>query len=344
MFVVGTESNVALAREMGTSKTPNQVGGAKLRILKKYPDWKSTFSYLNPDNSPSSDSTPSDSSDEESNEQASPPRSVPEREDIEIIVLEEGAAQTIVVEEGATQVEPTGSQGEVVTIVIAYPLQVALECPHCCMKWVGDALEGYIEHLSSSHSNFTYSYMFVCALCAAHTDTEHEVLQHLVNEHIPDLATLPISTIKQGKNTLLPLLEGTTENGGDGLTSTHPTSPPLSDEEEVPPLPPPLPCMREFMTPSKDQPQTPPLPDTPVPDVGPPSTPSQLYSPISDAPLPVSPRSPATVNNEPALPPESTSPQPPPPGIRRHPSGGRDKDKEAEERKRKLQCRVAVIV
>ena len=52
MFVVGTESNVILVREISTSKTPHQVGGTKLRIFSKYPDWKSTF-YLNPDNSPS---------------------------------------------------------------------------------------------------------------------------------------------------------------------------------------------------------------------------------------------------------------------------------------------------
>ena len=132
--------------------------------------------------------------------------------------------------------EPTGSQGKVVTIVIAHPLQVALEFPHCCMKWVGDIIKGYIEkHLSSSHSEYTHSYMFDCALCADHTDTEHEMLQHPVNEHIPDLATLPISTIKQGKSILLPLLEGTAENGSDGSASPYPTSPPLSDEEEAPP-------------------------------------------------------------------------------------------------------------
>ena len=46
MFVVGTESNVILVRETGTSKTPHQVGGTKLRIFSKYPDWKSF--YLNP--------------------------------------------------------------------------------------------------------------------------------------------------------------------------------------------------------------------------------------------------------------------------------------------------------
>ena len=54
MFVVGHTSNVALAAQMKTSKTPHQMGKVKGCILKQYPDWKEIFAYLNPLNNCSS--------------------------------------------------------------------------------------------------------------------------------------------------------------------------------------------------------------------------------------------------------------------------------------------------
>jgi len=72
------------------------------------------------------------------------PNTLPEREDIETIVLEEAQAEptglykreiieTIVLEEGVTtQTEPIRSQGEAINSYCI--LQVVLECPHCCMK------------------------------------------------------------------------------------------------------------------------------------------------------------------------------------------------------------------
>ena len=303
MFVKGCSSNIALAKQMNTSKTAHQVGKVKQRILSQYPNWRETFSYLSQDVSDSMGDTShgEESYSEQSSEApSSPPEPVMTSDNIETIVLEEGTALQVGLQDGESREtveveEPAGSQGEVVNIVIAYPLQVALDCPHCSMKWVGEALEGYIEHLASSHREFTHLYMFVCALCAAHTNTEPEILQHLANEHISDLTVLPESAIKQGKSTLLSLL-GHEERSASSSPSI--ASPPhLSDEDEVPPLPAPLPCMLGFSSPQSQIPLLPgsPVSDAPLPDSSP-STPVQgdaapqlLFSPISDAPLPNSP-------------------------------------------------------
>jgi len=142
------------------------------------------------------------------------------------------------------------------------------------------------------------THICLCVLCVL---TKHEILQHLVNEHFSDLAKLQISAIKQGKSTLLRLLESTVLDGSEMSTSSLPEYPSIpNDEEEVPPLPPPLPYMRDFTSPSRDQPYISPLPGSPVSDAplpnSLPSTPLQsdgipqyLYSPISDTPLPTSP-------------------------------------------------------
>jgi len=349
MFVVGTASNAALVKEMGTSKTPHQVGSTKCRILRKYPDWKATFSYLNPDNSPLTSSSDNSTTDEESDEQ----EATPHRED--------------------SQEEQTGTPH---TIVIAYPLQVTLDCPFCETYYQGRDLLEFAKHIDSAHVE-ACQWMFMCALCAAHTSTEDELLEHLLQEHAAELVSLPKECFQQGRNTITNFVETLTREPvksteprdspkctGENTEEIHltavehesveptPTSPlssasitlapgqmleddsaevpsptPTDQEDvEVPPLPPPLPCMEGYVSP--------PHLGSPIPDV----LPSSLYSPISDAPLPPSPKSPATATDEPALPLEPTSPQPPPPGIPRRPPGGKDKDREAEERKKKLKA------
>ena len=106
----------------------------------------------------------------------------------------------------------------------------------------------------------------------------------------------------------------------DAVQASSPTS--TDREEEVLPLPPPLPCVREYMSPSRS--------GSPAPDD---NLPSSLYSPISDAPLPASLRSPTIATNKSALPLEPMSPQLPP---QRCPSSGKDRGKEVGERKKKL--------
>ena len=106
----------------------------------------------------------------------------------------------------------------------------------------------------------------------------------------------------------------------DAVQASSPTS--TDREEEVLPLPPPLPCVREYMSPSRS--------GSPASDD---NLPSSLYSPISDAPLPASLRSPTIATNKSALPLKPMSPQLPP---QRCPSGGKDKGKKVGERKKKL--------
>ena len=316
MFNIGCSSDITLAKAVGTEKTAHQVGKVKRRILSQYPDWKETFCYLNETATQqmrevSYNETESEESSETSSEESRDgPDSPPEP--LEIIVLE-GAA---------TQEEPASSPGKATNVVIAYPIQVILECPHCHMKWVGDALEGYADHLAS-HEEFAHSWMFLCALCAEHASSEQDILNHLVKDHVPDLATLPISTIKQGKSVLLPMLQGSAPDGEEqtdgyrlnslaassGPASPQPSSssestsppptPPVSEDEEVPPLPPPLDLPGIGCSP-REEPGRLPLPGSPISDTPFPSSPTSdahgempevlysqvLYSPISDTPLP----------------------------------------------------------
>ena len=53
LFVVGTGSNVEIAREMKSKKTAHNVKGYKLRFLKDHPDWKTEFRQLDPGYTPS---------------------------------------------------------------------------------------------------------------------------------------------------------------------------------------------------------------------------------------------------------------------------------------------------
>ena len=48
LFVVGTSSNVEIAREMRSKKTAHNVKGYKLKFLKDHPKWNTELRYLNP--------------------------------------------------------------------------------------------------------------------------------------------------------------------------------------------------------------------------------------------------------------------------------------------------------
>ena len=56
MFVVGTGSNVEIARQIKSKKTAHNVKGFKLRFLKEHPNWRTEFSHLEPGIVPSPDS------------------------------------------------------------------------------------------------------------------------------------------------------------------------------------------------------------------------------------------------------------------------------------------------
>jgi len=152
VYNVGCSSDIALVKAMGIEKTAHQVGKVKRRILSQYPDWRETFSYLNESaswltrESSQEGTTTEESSDTGSEESSNGPTSP--QEPLEVIVLGEGAT--------LSQEEPATPPGMSTNIVIAYPLQAILECPHCHMKWAGDALEGYAEHIAS-HEECSHS-------------------------------------------------------------------------------------------------------------------------------------------------------------------------------------------
>ncbi len=56
MFIVGTDSNVEIARQLKSKKTAHNTKGPKLRFLKEHPNWRTKFSHLDPSVVPPSDS------------------------------------------------------------------------------------------------------------------------------------------------------------------------------------------------------------------------------------------------------------------------------------------------
>ena len=64
MFIVGTDSNVEIARQLKSKKTAHNVKGLKLRFLKEHPNWRTEFSHLDPSVVP-----PSNSEEEEREEE-----------------------------------------------------------------------------------------------------------------------------------------------------------------------------------------------------------------------------------------------------------------------------------
>ena len=48
LFVVGTGSNVEIAREMRSKKSAHNVKGFKLKFLKDHPNWNTEYRHLDP--------------------------------------------------------------------------------------------------------------------------------------------------------------------------------------------------------------------------------------------------------------------------------------------------------
>ena len=147
----------------------------------------------------------------------------------EILVLEKG----IVFEPPDT----APSQGEQHTVVIAYLFQASLDCSHCGEKFNGMHLENYVDHLESVHSNVSHTWMFLCALCAHHLQTEEEILEHMSDSHVSELSRLPREAIKQGRDQLIPLVckEGENEVEEPDETPMLPEEAPTQLPEETSP-------------------------------------------------------------------------------------------------------------
>ena len=71
-----------------------------------------------------------------------------------------------------------------------------------------------------------------------------DILYHLVEDHVSDLTSLPIFTIKQGKSCLLPVLQGLATDGEEQMDDYRPNSPVVSSRQASQgvsqPLPPPM--------------------------------------------------------------------------------------------------------
>ena len=126
-----------------------------------------------------------------------------------------------------------GAGGETVPVItIAYPLQTSLDCPHCSLQFPGEKLEDLRKHLQDCHPDDQHDLLFLCAFCAEGMNEEEDAIQHMLREHVDTLRGLPRTGILQASDRLTTL----TESG------PSPMPPPggTQDEEEVPPLPPPI--------------------------------------------------------------------------------------------------------
>ena len=172
--------------------------------------------------------------------------------------VEKKSAMEVTVEEQRTpardvEVETTapsgnGGTGENVrTIILAYPIESTLDCPHCSMHFPGEELEDLRKHLREQHPGSLNAWLFLCALCADRYDRQEDALRHVMREHLDEVRSLPRNNILQDRDKLLAPME------------------PQEDDEEVPPLPPQIfPSL-----PPEEPPITPPPPPPPPPPTAP---------------------------------------------------------------------------
>ena len=299
LFVVGTGSNVEIAREMKSKKTAHNVKGYKLRFLKDQPDWKTEFRQLDPKYTPSDSERTAEEEEVsvvEEEETIQPPERKAEPEstaelvtpaEVEATPGEDAAVETEppvekepITEDAAVETEPpvekkpttevtveeqrtpardvevettapsgNGGTGENVrTIILAYPIESTLDCPHCSMHFPGEELEDLRKYLREQHPGSLNAWLFLCALCADRYDRQEDALRHVMREHLDEVRSLPRNNILQDRDKLL-----------------APMEPQEDDEEEVPPLPPPIfPPL-----PPEELPITPPPPPPPPPTAPP---------------------------------------------------------------------------
>ena len=123
MFVVGTGSNVEIARHMKSKKTAHNVKGFKLKFLKEHPNWRTEFRNLNPSVVP-----PSDSEEEETETITVEIVIVEETDDTNIITPPE--EPTIVEMEATVETGDTSEkEGTVETETLAEKVIVETETP-----------------------------------------------------------------------------------------------------------------------------------------------------------------------------------------------------------------------
>ena len=126
-----------------------------------------------------------------------------------------------------------GTTGESLPVItIAYPLQNSLECPHCSRSFPGDGMEDLRKHLGDDHPGSHHDWLFLCAFCAKGLEQEEDAINHLLGECRDHLRGMPRTGILQVRERLMAALEP--------RHSPTPTPVGTQDEEEVPPLPPPI--------------------------------------------------------------------------------------------------------
>ena len=294
LFVVGTGSNVEIAREMKNKKNAHNVKGYKLRFLKDHPDWKTEFRQLDPEYTPSDSERTAEEEEVsvvEEEETIQPPGREAEPEstaesvtpvEVEATPVEDAAVETeppvekkpateVTVEEQRTPARdveaettaPSGNRGtgeNVRTIILAYPIESTLDCLHCSMHFPGEELEDLRKHLREQHPGSLNAWLFLCALCADRYDRQEDALRHVMREHLDEVRNLPHDNILQDGDKLLAPME------------PHRSPIPLpagtqeDEEEEVPPLPPPI-----FPPLPPEEPPITPPPPPPPPTAPPPS-------------------------------------------------------------------------
>ena len=142
----------------------------------------------------------------------------------------------VAVETAPTVPHAHGAGGETVpVIIIAYPLQTSLDCPHCPTQFPGDKIEDLHKHLQDYHPDDQRDWLFLCAFCANGMNEEEDAIQHMLREHRDTLRGLPRTGILQARDRLI-----TPTESGPSPMPPLPGDTQEDEDEEVLPLPPPI--------------------------------------------------------------------------------------------------------
>ena len=126
------------------------------------------------------------------------------------------------------------------------------------MHFPGEELEDLWKHLREQHPGSLNAWLFLCALCADRYDRQEDALRHVMREHLDEVRNLPRDNILQDGDKLLAPMEP--------HRSPIPLPAGTQEDEEVPPLPPPI-----FPPLPPEEPPITPLPPPPPPTAPPPS-------------------------------------------------------------------------
>ena len=269
-----------------TIKTPHNIKGYKARFLKEHPNWRQEFEHWlvsepenteinreitvetqqGPEGATEERETLTESQNLSLELEASTPEASDHHQDTTIGVAgvftdekstrETSEPEDTPISEVTSNTAVPSTPGRCYTVTVAYPSQIPLDCPRTAEKGSKGTRYQNTE-CTWNNTEITIDWMFICIFCAVHKPTESEIVDHIQKDHQQDIADLESGYFRE-----ILLQESQTPPSLETDTV---------EDEEVPPLPPPLPILDQLAEP----PEPPPLPPELPPEENPPPPPAR---------------------------------------------------------------------